>query len=107
MHYFLRFGIINALISLQEIAKGEEFFASYGYSYEAGAPWYKELFLEFMAENPDDPKVQLMARNRTKEELLKSYDDYTKAVPWAKDLDMTMGGNDLNTAQTVSETEKE
>ena len=107
MHYFLRFGIINALISLQEIAKGEEFFASYGYSYEAGAPWYKELFLEFMAENPDDPKVQLMARNRTKEELLKSYDDYTKEVPWAKDLDMTMGGNDLNTAQTVSETEKE
>ena len=91
-------------MSLQEIAKGEEFFASYGYSYEAGAPWYKELFLEFMAENPDDPKVQLLALNRTKEELLKSLDEYMKAVPWAKNLDMSMDGN---TTQTVTETEKE
>jgi hypothetical protein len=66
---------------LQEIAKGEEFYASYGYSFDAGAPWYKDLFLEFMAENPDDPKVQQLSLNRTKEELMKSYDQYMKTIP--------------------------
>jgi hypothetical protein len=92
---------------LQDIAKGEEFFASYGYSFESGAPWYKELFLEFMAEYPDDPKVKQMAMNRTKEELLKSYDEYVKTIPGSKLIDMSMGGNELNSEQTVSETEKE
>ncbi len=60
-----------------------------------------------MAEYPDDPKVKQMAMNRTKEELLKSYDEYVKTIPGSKLIDMSMGGNELNSEQTVSETEKE
>lgn len=94
-------------MSLQEISKGEEFFASYGYSFEVGAPWYKELFLEFMTENPDDPKVQQYAGNRSKEELLKIYNNYMNAKPGDKILDVSMVGNEPSTAEIVSETSKE
>ncbi len=101
---FFRFGIINALASLQEIAKGEEYYASYGYSFDAGAPWYKDLFLEFMAENPDDPKVQQLSLNRTKEELLKSYDQYMKTIPGvdSEPSGKPLNGDEQSTTQNIT-----
>merc|ERR1711902_21169 len=47
-----RFGMIIALRARIDIAKGEEFFASYGYPISVNLPWYNKLYEEHIKENP-------------------------------------------------------
>ena len=68
------------MLSIQDIAKGDELFASYGYGFDTGPVWYKELFLEFLSnQGPEDEfMVQKVGGGRTKEELMQVYQDYLK-----------------------------
>jgi hypothetical protein len=54
------------------IKKGEEFFASYGYSPKLELPWYRDAFNQFRKENPE-PGLRLMKHYKIHEsdELLK------------------------------------
>ena len=53
-----RFGVTLAVMTTKSIKKGEEYFASYGYSMISAPKWYRELYKKFAEENPDsfDPK---------------------------------------------------
>ncbi len=53
---FCRFGIVNAVMTKEEIKKDQEYFASYGYSVVNGPKWYRDLFREYALENPDKVK---------------------------------------------------
>ena len=74
--------MIVAVRSLNEIPEGEEFFAHYAYSFDTAPPWYKDLFLKFMEDHPDEKMIiQKIAKGRTREELEKVYEDYFKLGP--------------------------
>ena len=53
--------------SLRPILQGEEINVSYGYMFNWGPDWYKDLFLQFMADNPGNKysiKSQQVAKSR-------------------------------------------
>ena len=51
---FSRFGVIIALMAKQEIQPGEEFLSDYNYKFDSAPRWYKDLFLRFMSNHPED-----------------------------------------------------
>lgn len=55
-----RFGIINALVTKEAVAKDEEYFASYGYSLGVNLPWYKEAYKEFARQHPELANQKLL-----------------------------------------------
>lgn len=64
----------------EDINEGEEFFASYGYSFESGPPWYKRLYLQFIDDHPEEVEaIQKNSNGRTKEELEEYFEAYMKA----------------------------
>ena len=47
-----RFGLINMLVSTEDIPKGNEFTVSYGYHFASAPLWYKKLMKKYMEDNP-------------------------------------------------------
>ena len=45
--------MILSVKTREPLEKGEEYFASYGYSIQSAPKWYRNLYREFAAENPD------------------------------------------------------
>ena len=74
-----RFGVIIGLKSVQDLAPGQEFLANYGYTYDSSPRWYKQLFLEYMAELPEeDYMIKVVSLGRTKQELENALKDSNK-----------------------------
>ena len=90
-----RFGIINAVQTIQDIAKGEEFFVNYNYGFERAPIWFKDLYLEFLSEHPDNinllPKV---GQGQSIEELKKVYADYIKGAANLMGPSISIAGED-------------
>ena len=73
-----RFGVIIALKAKQEIQAGEEFFANYNYM-TASPRWYKELFLRFTSNHPEDVgTIQWIVMGRSRGSLNIAYQMYLK-----------------------------
>ena len=90
-YIFSRFGIINAVQAIQPVAKGEEFFASYSYSFDTAPPWYKDLLLQFMEQHPEERAIiQRASGGKSKAQLLEAYDKYLKLGPGATMSDLNM-----------------
>ena len=74
-----RFGVIVAVMSSRTISPGEEFFSHYGYQYDFSPAWYKEAFLQFMTDHPEEKvSIQTTGLGRTKEELEAVLENYLK-----------------------------
>ncbi len=74
-----RFGVISAVESVQEVLAGEEFFTNYSFSFDEAPSWYKDLVLLWLEKYPGESNIVEKAVNgRSKEELLKIYEDYLK-----------------------------
>ena len=74
-----RFGVIIALKAKQEIQAGEEFFADYSYKFDSAPRWYKDLFLRFMSDHPEDiGTIQRIAMGRSRSLLNLAYQVYLK-----------------------------
>ncbi len=56
-----RFGIVNAVMTNQDIKKDQEYFASYGYNVRDGPKWYRDLFRVYALKNPDKVKKATLA----------------------------------------------
>ena len=52
-----RFGLVVALKTTRDVKKGEEFLVNYGYHYNIGPKWYKELFRASMKKEPKMKKT--------------------------------------------------
>ena len=66
-----------ALQAKKEIQPGEEFFVDYGYKFDSGPKWYKELFLKFMHDHPEEEgTIQRIAVGRSHEVLDMVYQAY-------------------------------
>ena len=48
-----RFGITHALKTKFPVKRDEELFAHYGYPHKFGPKWYRELYKEYVKENPE------------------------------------------------------
>jgi hypothetical protein len=79
-------------MAIKPVAKGEEFFASYGYGFDIAPPWYKDLFLQFMDQHPEEAGIiHKISGGRTKAQLLEAYEKYLKLGPETTMTDLTMG----------------
>jgi hypothetical protein len=79
---FPRFGITLGFISLKEISAGEELLQNYDYKFEIAPTWFKDLFLKFMEEHPEEEKIiRYFSKGKTREELLKDYQNFYKLGP--------------------------
>ena len=78
--FFLdRFGVISAIESVQEVLAGDEFLTNYSFSFDEAPPWYKDLILWWLEKHPGESNIVTQAVNeKSKEELLKIYEDYLK-----------------------------
>ena len=76
-----RFGVIIALRANQEIPAGEEFFIDYNYNFDWGPRWFKDLFLKYMDDHPEDKNtIERIATGRSREVLDSAYEDYLKKM---------------------------
>eukprot|EP00095_Tigriopus_kingsejongensis_P003382 maker-scaffold153_size302544-snap-gene-2.26 protein:Tk03382 transcript:maker-scaffold153_size302544-snap-gene-2.26-mRNA-1 annotation:"hypothetical protein BRAFLDRAFT_120570" len=55
-----RFGMVNALITTQDIKKNDEYFANYGYGIKLDLPWFQELYKKFAREHPELVKPEVL-----------------------------------------------
>ena len=77
VHVTSRFGVINALKTSMPVSKSEEFTLSYGYTFDEGPLWYKDLFLEFMSKYPQHTRtIEHISEGRSKKELVAAYHKY-------------------------------
>ena len=93
--------------AIQPIAKGEEFFAKYGYSFDSAPVWYKDLFLHFMEQHPEEIEViQRVSGGRTKEQLLEAYKKYMEMAPGTTMNDGTMGSTSTDDEESENKQDK-
>ena len=74
-----RFGVISAVESVQEILAGDELLTNYSFFFDEAPPWYKDLVLRWLEKHPGESNiVEQTVNGRSKEELLKIYENYLK-----------------------------
>lgn len=62
---------------MKDIKAGEELFVEYGYSFDSGPGWYKELVLTHLRDDPNFFQMNSRITNeRTLDELEKIYEKY-------------------------------
>ena len=67
-HFFIyRFGLIQMIVSTEEIPKGNEITVNYGYPFASGPLWYKLLMKKSIQKNPrlwrSDPNLYKLFEN--------------------------------------------
>ena len=64
--------MINAVKTVKPIMKGEEYFASYGYSLATGPKWYRELYIKSFSNstNANDDNTEAIKSIESSEDFL-------------------------------------
>ena len=61
-HYF-RFGITLGVKTMAPIKKDQEFFAPYRYAMDSAPKWYRQLYKQFVKDNPtkaDEGQIKII-----------------------------------------------